>query len=148
MTPETDPSASIAQSLAALRARAKRSALAGPVPIDQIRAAEVADAVRSSPTTPSVGDIARALTLDPSQASRRVKAAIDAGLIVRTSLQHDGRVSGLQLTRKGQRTVEKMQRNREDLVGRAISTWPAEDRAQLALLLHRFLADTDQNGTG
>ena len=140
-------SESIARSLAHLRRRQRRSALAGSRPISDIYTAEVVDAVANATDIPLVGDIARALTLDPSQASRRVKASVDAGLVVRTSVQGDGRMSGLRLSPAGTRLAEDLDRTRGDLIATATQSWTASDRRHLADLLERLVDDLDSAGT-
>lgn len=143
MTAQPDAVASIAQSVTDLRRRQRRSTLAGQRSTAEVHAAEVADVVAAdTDTIPTVGDIARELTLDPSQASRRVSAAIEAGLLERVSLQHDGRLSGLQLTADGWRVVGEVQERRQQLVERATSTWTVKDRTELARLLTRFVDDS------
>jgi DNA-binding MarR family transcriptional regulator len=75
--------ASIERSLLQLRRRQRRLTLAGSRPTTEIWAVEVADAIDSTGDQVAVGDISVALGIDPSQASRRVAAAVEAGLVRR-----------------------------------------------------------------
>lgn len=145
VTAQPDAVASIAQSVTDLRRRQRRSTLAGQRSTAEVHAAEVADVVAAdTDTIPTVGDIARELTLDPSHASRRVSSAIGAGLLERVSLQHDGRLSGLRLTADGRRVVAEVQQRRRRLVERATGTWTLAERTQLARLLRRFVDALEQ----
>lgn len=145
MTGESNPADSIARSLLALRRRQRRATLAGATPVDHIYSAEVVDIVASRSEVTTVKDIARHLSIDPSQASRRVRAAVDAGLADRIPVQHDGRLSGLQLTQRGKRLVNDIQTRRKDLIEEVLQTWEPADQRQLANLLNRFVHDLDAN---
>lgn len=145
LTEESDPADSIARSLLALRRQQRRGALAGATPVDHIYAAEVVDVVASRSAVTTVKDIARHLSIDASQASRRVRAAVEAGLADRIAVQHDGRLSGLQLTQQGRRLVNDVQTRRKGLIEQALETWDHADRRRLANLLNRFVHDLDAN---
>lgn len=145
MTVGIDSANSIARSLASLRRRQQRSALAGTTPIEQIYASEVADVVQDRTELTTVGDIARELTLDPSQASRRVRSAVEFGLVTRISVQHDGRLSGLQLTVDGNNLLGRIQERRGELIQEATKSWTSADQARLAHLLDRLVHDLGSN---
>lgn len=140
----SDPIGSLEASLVELRRRQRRHALAAHLPIAERRIADIVDAVAASPEPVSVADVAVALAVDPSQASRRVAAAVEAGVVRRAAAQHDGRVSVIELTAEGRRLLDGMQSARRDLIRRATTGWSAADRRQFADLLARFVADLDQ----
>jgi DNA-binding MarR family transcriptional regulator len=136
--------ASIERSLLALRRRQRRNALAGQRPSVDVRAVEVTDAIDSQSDFVTVADVAMALGIDPSQASRRVAAAVDAGFVCRRAAQQDGRISLLQLTDKGNRVVNEVRSRRRDLVAGATSHWTQSDLTGLADLLARLVDDLAQ----
>lgn len=95
------------------------------------------DAVRiAQPAT--VGDIALRLGIDPSRASRQVKAAIARGLLRRGVDAQDGRKVVLEVTKAGaavQQRGSELTRNR---IAQALKGWSATDRARFAALFERF----------
>lgn len=140
---EPDHVQAVADSLLTLRRRQRRSHLAGNIQLDQVHIAEVADVVASHDDPVTVGDVARELTIDPSQASRRVASAVDASIVVRVPVQHDGRLSGLQLTEKGRKLAADVQQRRRAAVEGPMQSWTATDRLQLATLLSRLVDALD-----
>lgn len=143
MAAEADAVQLVADSLLTLRRRQRRSHLAGLIDLDQVHIAEVADVVASHDQPVTVGDVARELTIDPSQASRRVASAVDAGIVVRVPVQHDGRLSGLQLTKKGRAVVGEIQQRRRAAVEGPMQSWTATDQRRLASLLSRLVDGLD-----
>lgn len=85
-----DDVAALEQALTALRRRQRRNTLAGDRPLADVWAVEVADVVAAAPGPTRVADVAAALGVDPSQASRRVSAAVAAGLVSRGALRATG----------------------------------------------------------
>lgn len=83
-----DDVAALEQALTALRRRQRRNTLAGDRPLADVWAVEVADVVAAAPGPTRVADVA--LGVDPSQASRRVSAAVAAGLVSRGALRATG----------------------------------------------------------
>ncbi|WP_423980049.1 MarR family winged helix-turn-helix transcriptional regulator [Ilumatobacter sp.] len=133
----------VADALLTLRRRQRRGHLAGSAPLDQIHIAEIADVVASHDQPVTVGDVARELMIDPSQASRRVASSVDASIVVRVPVQHDGRLSGLRLTRKGRSLVGDVQQRRRIAVEEPMQSWTQTDRQQLATLLTRLVNDLE-----
>ncbi len=132
---------SIERSLLALRRRQRRLALAGKAPAAAIQAFEVADVVSDRSQETTVADVAAALGVDPSQGSRRVAAAVSAGLVARAASQADGRRSLLALTPAGVEALAEVRARRAAMVGRATLDWPSADREALAVLLDRLVQD-------
>lgn len=86
-------------------------------------------------------DLARQLGVDPSTASRHVKALERQGLVVRDGDPGDGRVARLALTAGGAAALERLRVVRHRLFAEILVDWPAEDRAALAPLLARLARD-------
>ena len=129
-----------------LRRRMTRRRVAGQLPRDQLWAAEVADALAShdDPSRPmTVTDVASALGVDQSQASRRVASAVSLGVVERCASQEDGRVSLLRLTRSGSGVLADIQQRRRAVVGQALAGWTAAEQSTFAELLARFTRELD-----
>lgn len=146
MTVGDDTISSIERSVLALRRRQRRSTLATDSSAAEIRAAEVVDAIASRSDVTTVADVARELSIDPSQASRRVAAAVAARLVSRTASQQDGRVSVLEVTPAGVGALEEIRDQRCALIDRATQSWTQTERNRLAILLNRFINDLDEPG--
>ncbi len=143
MTVSSDPVQLIADSLLVLRRRQRRSHLAGDLDLSHIQIAEVADVVSSHSEPVTVGDVARELTINPSQASRRVASSVDAGVLARVPIQRDGRLSGLRLTKKGRRIVGDIQQRRRGALAEPLQSWTTADQRHLATLLSRLVKDLE-----
>jgi DNA-binding MarR family transcriptional regulator len=129
------------------RSLARRAAAAGvDLPAD-LSVLGVVDAVDEGPSAGadvvSVADVADRLGVDPSRASRLVKAAIEADLVRRVASQSDGRRTGLALTQTGTVAVAAAHRSRQQLYAELTAGWSSRDRADLARLLTRFTEKLD-----
>src|SRR5262245_44564456 len=130
----------ISHALVAIRRSQSRRTLArlsGPHPLPDA-VYELLDAVTSAPT---VTEAAAALGVDQPRASRLAAQAVEAGLIARGVDDEDGRRSPLTLTDAGRDVLDAMKAFRARMVGEAVQGWSATDRAALARLLPRFVAD-------
>ena len=87
----------------------------------------------------TVGGVADRLCLDPSRASRMVTAAIAAGHVTRLASQADGRRTVLALTPAGRAVIADAERFRHARYDRVMADWSAEERAEFARLLTRFV---------
>lgn len=124
------------------RSLARRAAETGAdLPAD-LAVLGVVDAVDEGPPpgaeVVSVADVADRLGVDPSRASRLVKAAIEADLVRRVAAQSDGRRTGLALTAPGTAAVAAAHASRQRLYADLTADWSAHDRAELARLLTAF----------
>ncbi|MEW1907105.1 MarR family winged helix-turn-helix transcriptional regulator [Kitasatospora sp. NPDC085895] len=163
--PEAQPAADaqvaeIARALVALRRSQSRRALArlaahrtGPpaggastAPPDGV--VELLDAVEDASAL-TVTEAAAALGVDQPRASRLAAQALAAGLLRREADQADGRRSLLRLTADGRALLDRVHAFRRGVVAETTTGWSPEDRADLARLLGRFVADfTAATGTG
>ena len=88
----------------------------------------------------AVAEVAAALGVTPSTASRLVTRATDAGMVLRDTSDADPRRASLRLTGSGVRLVQASREFRTGLLARFTADWPADDLASLAALLGRFAA--------
>jgi DNA-binding MarR family transcriptional regulator len=92
----------------------------------------------------TVGAVGEWLFIDPSRASRMVSAAIAAGHVRRFASQADGRRTVLELTPAGRAILEQSERFRQAHYARVMAQWPAQERVELARLLHKFRQGLDE----
>lgn len=88
----------------------------------------------------SVSELAEAIGVDQPRASRVVADCVDRGLVTRSTDALDARRSVIDLTDAGRAVIEERRRERRAAVERALDGFTAEERAQLAALLARFVA--------
>ena len=93
---------------------------------------------------PSVGDVAAALVVDASTASRLVDQAVSGGYVTRHPSASDRRRSVLELTTQGADLLQRSTKVRERLLAEVTAEWPAEDLATLAGLLGRLHRDFER----
>ena len=99
----------------------------------------VVDAIaRSSPQEVSVRLVADSLQVAPSTASRLVERAVQAGMVVAGTSDHDPRRRVLHLTRDGHRLHRAALRHRTQRLADATADWSRTDLTQFADLLDRF----------
>ncbi len=95
----------------------------------------------------AVGEVARRLGVDQSQASRLVARAVDAGLVERIASQRDGRRVLVTLTEAGDAASLSVHQQRQTTFRQATRGWTNEERTQLATLLTRFIDALDEQGS-
>jgi DNA-binding MarR family transcriptional regulator len=88
-----------------------------------------------------LSDLAAALQVDISTASRQVRSLEDAGLLVRSSHPSDGRASVLELTDAGRDALDGARAAWRRVVEEILSGWTIADRRALAPLLQRLADD-------
>jgi DNA-binding MarR family transcriptional regulator len=99
----------------------------------------VVDAIdRGGRSEVSVRQVAEALQVAPSTASRLVERAVRAGMIASTTSAHDPRRRVLHLTVDGRRLQRAARRHRTQRLADATADWSRDDLARLADLLDRF----------
>jgi DNA-binding MarR family transcriptional regulator len=90
-----------------------------------------------------MGDLARALRVDPSTATRAVQRLVHAELAERSRCEHDGRVAFVQLSTVGRTRYEDGMRRRQRVMRELLHGFQPEERAQLADLLGRLVSSLD-----
>ena len=90
-----------------------------------------------------MGDLAEALRVDASTATRAVNRLVDAGLASRERSDGDGRVMVVVLTEHGKEVHRAMMLRRRDALEGILADLNPKERQQLATLLERFIAGLD-----
>lgn len=86
----------------------------------------------------TVRDVARALHVAPSSASRLVSRAVDARMIRRSASPDDPRAAALAATNAGRRLHAAALRHRHGQLERLLADWSSHERGQFADALGRF----------
>lgn len=89
-------------------------------------------------TEVGVTDVAAALDVAHSTASRLISRAAEAGMVSRGAASRDPRRAALTLTLQGRDLVAASREYRVARLSAALADWPAADVAALADLLSRF----------
>jgi len=88
----------------------------------------------------SVSEIAETIGVDQPRASRLVNDSAERGLVTRRADERDARRSVVELTKAGRAVLTTANTTRRTAVTDAVSTFSAEETAQFAELLTRFVA--------
>lgn len=91
-----------------------------------------------------MGDLARALRVDPSTATRAVQRLTRAGLAERRSCSEDGRVAYVALTAQGRARHRIAVEQRRAVLERMFEHFDETEAEQLADLLERFVTAFDE----
>lgn len=90
-----------------------------------------------------MSELAEALRVDPSTATRAVQRLVNEGLAARSHPDGDKRVVLVQATPEGWRRHRSVARRRGTVLSRLLAAFDAEERQQLADLLGRFVDELD-----
>lgn len=90
------------------------------------------------PGAASIGMVAQAMGVDPSQASRLVGEAVAAGLVMRVAAPEDARRSVLRLSELGAALMAGTRDHKLALLLDHFHDWSEQDLAEFARLLARF----------
>jgi len=90
-----------------------------------------------------MGDLARAMRVDPSTATRAVQRLIRANYAERSSCANDGRVAFVHLTEAGRLRYDSGRRRRQRLVHDMLNGFQPAEREQFAAYLQRFVDALD-----
>lgn len=90
-----------------------------------------------------MSELADALRVDPSTATRAIQRLVNDGLAVRQPSEQDGRVVMVSITRDGRRRHRAVQARRAQLFTHLFAHYTPDEREQLAELLERFIAAVD-----
>jgi DNA-binding MarR family transcriptional regulator len=91
-----------------------------------------------------MSELADALRVDPSTATRAVQRLVNDGLAERRHSTSDGRVVLVFPSAEGKRRHAAVARRRVDALCRILSAFESDERAQLASLLGRFVDAFDE----
>lgn len=93
---------------------------------------------------PCMGDLAAALSVDASTATRLVDQAVTAGYLERRPSPDDQRRTAVVLTAEGKDLLGRANTVRRRLLGDVTAAWPEQDLSTLAELLARLTRDLDR----
>lgn len=96
----------------------------------------------------NLGAVAKALGINPSNASRAVDRLIKAGLLDRRDAPQDRRNLNLTLTTDGQELVNRVSTHRRESISVVLERMTPEDRSALASALRRFAAAAGEPSDG
>ena len=91
-----------------------------------------------------MSELAEALRVDPSTATRAVQRLVNAGLAVRSAHGEDGRVVMVEITEAGRSRHAVVAERRTLLMSHMLSAFTPEERPVLADMLERFVAAVDE----
>jgi DNA-binding MarR family transcriptional regulator len=91
-----------------------------------------------------MSDLAEALRIDPSTATRAVQRLVISGLAVRTQSDGDGRVVMVAITDAGRSRHADVNARRGLLMTHMLGAFTPEERPVLADMLDRFVAAVDE----
>lgn len=86
----------------------------------------------------AISDVAADLGLDRSNASRMLAAAVEAGLVTKTTSGADARRTELRMTPAGQSMLAAARAWQEQTFLELTASWPRADARRFAIYLHRL----------
>jgi DNA-binding MarR family transcriptional regulator len=134
--------AAVELAMVAIRRSQTRRTLArraGAVSTSGTEVLDVVEAAEETGEPATVTSVAAALNVDQPRASKLVATAVEAGLVRREADQKDGRRALLVRTPAGQRLSAEIHAFQQQTIGAAIEDWPADERAEFARLLTKFV---------
>jgi DNA-binding MarR family transcriptional regulator len=90
----------------------------------------------------AIGEVARQLGLDRSNASRMLAEAVAAGLVMKTASPEDARRTELGITPAGAALLAAARAWQDQAFARLVAGWPAADARRLAGYLRRLAAQS------
>ncbi len=90
-----------------------------------------------------MSELADALRVDPSTATRALQRLAALGLAQRSTAHADGRVVMVEATEAGRARRAQIDRRRARVMARLLGAFDAHERAQLASLMSRFIEELD-----
>ena len=91
-----------------------------------------------------MSDLAEALRIDPSTATRAVQRLVSSGLASRSSHDDDGRVVMVEITDAGRSRHGEVNARRGQLMSHMLSAFAPTERSVLADMLERFVSAVDE----
>lgn len=95
-----------------------------------------------------MSDLADALRVDPSTATRAIQRLVRAGLADRTPCSADGRVVLVSITPAGRSRHDAIVARRRQALSVMLATFAPDERRQLAELMERLVASLDEFAAG
>ena len=89
-------------------------------------------------------DLAEQLQIEAPAVTRKAQHLERSGLVSRTPDPNDGRVTQLQLTTQGRRTINRILTVRRDWLTTLLADWPQASQIEFARLLRLFTNDVNQ----
>lgn len=108
------------------------------VELSQILVVQAIEGATENGQAATVGDVAAALAIDPSTASRLVAQSIRTGYLTRVAAQHDGRAVHLALTTTGRTLADHAHHYQRAVFAQVTGDWSAEERYTFARLFVKF----------
>jgi DNA-binding MarR family transcriptional regulator len=100
------------------------------------------DEAQSAGREMTVGNLADALLVDPSVASRMATDCITHGYLVRVASQQDGRRTVVQLTDEGSALLGHFRNQHRQAFEYVTRDWPRAERLEFARLLIKYAEDS------
>jgi len=91
-----------------------------------------------------MSELADALRVDPSTATRAVQRLVNSGLADRRTSDEDGRVVMVAITRAGRRRHADVAQRRSEVMSHLLGSFEPSERAVLADLFERFVGSLDE----
>ncbi|MGZ4680070.1 MAG: MarR family winged helix-turn-helix transcriptional regulator, partial [Ilumatobacteraceae bacterium] len=91
-----------------------------------------------------MSDLAEALRIDPSTATRAVQRLVASGLAVRCPHDDDGRVVMVEVTEAGVSRHAAVNARRGELMAHMLGAFTVDERPVLADMLERFVSAVDE----
>jgi DNA-binding MarR family transcriptional regulator len=91
-----------------------------------------------------MSDLADALRVDPSTATRAVQRLVRSGLAIRSPGEDDGRVVMVTITPAGTLRHAEVAERRGQVMAHLLGEYTPNERVQLADMLERFIASVDE----
>lgn len=91
-----------------------------------------------------MSELALALHVDPSTATRAVQRLVATGLAQRSTCREDGRVVIVRITVRGRELHRQVDLRRGYVLGRLMGAFTVEERTVLAELMTRFVEELDE----
>lgn len=91
-----------------------------------------------------MSELADALRVDPSTATRAVQRLVNSGLADRRPNDDDGRVVMVTVTRAGRRRHAEVAQRRAEVMTHLLGSFEPEERVVLAEMFERFIGSLDE----
>jgi DNA-binding MarR family transcriptional regulator len=104
----------------------------------ELSTARLLQTIERAAVPPSIGEVAQALAIDPSTASRLVDQRVGEGLLERRRSPEDGRRTTLHLTDGGRALLAELADSRRTILAEMTASWDVVDVEALETLMGRL----------